>query len=94
MKGEPSRRGSVRKLIDAQMTNLRKAVERLEEGVRAHVVHLQHRGHYTDADLEVKEPSWPPPPSLAQPVVLDLGANDGRFSAWRSTGRPWPSRRR
>jgi hypothetical protein len=82
VKGELQQAGFGPKLIDAQMTNLRKAVERLEWKASASTWSTySSRGHYTDADLEAKEAVVAAATaSLAKPVVLDLGANDGRFS--------------
>ncbi len=82
VKGELQRAGFGPKLIDAQMANLRKAVERLEWKAAASTWSTYGtRGHYTDADLEAKEAIVAAATSsLSDPVVLDLGANDGRFS--------------
>ena len=82
VKGELERAGFGPKLIDAQMGNLRKAVERLEWKAAASTWSTySQRGHYTDADLEAKEAFVAAATAaLPQPMVLDLGANDGRFS--------------
>jgi len=82
VKGELQAAGFGPKLIDAQMANLRKAVERLEWKASASTWSTySNRGHYTDADLEAKEAFVAAATAaLSQPTVLDLGANDGRFS--------------
>jgi ribosomal protein L11 methylase PrmA len=82
VKGELQRAGFGPKLIDAQMGNLRKAVERLEWKTAASTWSgYGARGHYTDADLEAKaEVVSVATAALPEPLVLDLGANDGRFS--------------
>ena len=82
VKGELERAGFGPKLIDAQMGNLRKAVERLEWKASASTWSTySKRGHYTDDDLEAKEAFVAAATSaLSGPAVLDLGANDGRFS--------------
>ena len=82
VKGELERAGFGPKLIDAQMGNLRKAVERLEWKASASTWSTySKRGHYTDDDLEAKEAFVAAATSaLSAPMVLDLGANDGRFS--------------
>jgi hypothetical protein len=82
MKGELQRAGFGPKLIEAQLANLRRAVERLEWRASASTWSTySDRGHYTDADLEAKEAFVATATAaLPQPMVLDLGANDGRFS--------------
>jgi hypothetical protein len=82
VKGELQRAGFGPKLIDAQLGNLRKAVERLEWKASASTWSTySDRGHYTDADLEAKEAFVAAATAaLPSPMVLDLGANDGRFS--------------
>jgi hypothetical protein len=82
VKGELQRAGFGPKIIDAQMANLRKAVERLEWKASASTwSDYGARGHYTDADLDAKaEFVRAATSALAEPLVLDLGANDGRFS--------------
>lgn len=82
VKGELRRAGFGPKLIDAQMGNLRKAVERLEWKASASTWSTYGaRGHYTDRDLEAKAAFVAAATgALAGPTVLDLGANDGRFS--------------
>ena len=82
VKGELQRAGFGPKLIDAQLGNLRKAVERLEWKASASTWSTySDRGHYTDADLEAKEAFVAAATAaLPEPMVLDLGANDGRFS--------------
>jgi ribosomal protein L11 methylase PrmA len=70
------------KIIDAQMGNLRRAVERLEWKASASTwSSYSDRGHYTDRDLEAKAGLvTAATAALDAPMVLDLGANDGRFS--------------
>jgi hypothetical protein len=71
------------KLIDAQLRNLRKAVDRLTwKAQESTWSGYSDRAHYTDRDLEAKEAFVAGAVSgLASPgLVLDLGANDGRFS--------------
>jgi hypothetical protein len=82
VKGELQRAGFGPKLIDAQLANLRRAVERLEWKASASTWSTySDRGHYTDADLEAKEAFVAAATAaLPAPMVLDLGANDGRFS--------------
>jgi hypothetical protein len=82
VKGELQRAGFGPKLIDAQLANLRRAVERLEWRASASTWSTySERGHYTDADLDAKEAFVAgATAALDEPVVLDLGANDGRFS--------------
>jgi hypothetical protein len=82
IKDELKRAGFGPKLIDAQLANLRRAVDRLEWKASASTwSSYTERGHYTDADLEAKEAFVAAATSaLTDPVVLDLGANDGRFS--------------
>ena len=96
VKGELQRAGFGPKLIDAQLANLRKAVERLEWKASASTWSTySERGHYTDADLEAKEAFV-----AAATAALD-GADGPRPRApttdasrgWRSTpGRRSPSR--
>lgn len=82
IKGELQRAGFGPKLIDAQLANLRRAVGRLEWKASASTWSTySDRGHYTDADLEAKEAFVAAATrALPEPMVLDLGANDGRFS--------------
>jgi hypothetical protein len=82
VKGELQRAGFGPKLIDAQLANLRRAVERLEWEESASTWSAYgERGHYTDVDLEAKEAFVTDATrALSAPLVLDLGANDGRFS--------------
>ena len=82
VKDEMKRAGFGPKIVDAQMANLRKAVERLEWKASASTWSTySQRGHYTDADLEAKEAFVAATTAaLPEPMVLDLGANDGRFS--------------
>ncbi|MET0901797.1 MAG: class I SAM-dependent methyltransferase [Acidimicrobiales bacterium] len=82
VKGELQRAGFGPKLIDAQLANLGKAVARLEWKASASTwSSYSQRGHYSDADLDAKEAFVAAATAaLTEPVVLDLGANDGRFS--------------
>jgi hypothetical protein len=82
VKGELQRAGFGPKLIDAQLANLRKTVDRLEWKASASTWSTYgQRGHYTDADLAAKEAFvHAATAALDAPTVLDLGANDGRFS--------------
>ncbi len=82
VRGELKRAGFGPKIIDAQMANLQRAVERLEWKASASTwSSYGARGHYTDADLDAKAAFVAQATSaLGDPMVLDLGANDGRFS--------------
>ncbi|MEQ1786385.1 MAG: class I SAM-dependent methyltransferase, partial [Acidimicrobiales bacterium] len=82
VRGELKRAGFGPKIIDAQMGNLQRAVERLEWKAAASTwSSYGARGHYTDADLDAKaELVARATSALDAPMVLDLGANDGRFS--------------
>jgi hypothetical protein len=82
VKAELQRAGFGPKLIDAQLANLQKAIERVEwKAAESTWSSYSQRGHYTDADLEAKEAFVASATgALLHPVVLDLGANDGRFS--------------
>jgi len=70
------------KIIEAQLANLERSVQRLEWRASASTwSEYTDRAHYTDADLEAKEAFVARTVSgVAHPLVLDLGANDGRFS--------------
>ena len=58
------------------------------EASASRVVHLQHcEGTTPTPTSRRKAIVAAATASLAEPVVLDLGANDGRFSAWRSARR-------
>jgi hypothetical protein len=82
VKEELSRAGFGPRIIDAQMANLQKAVKGLEWKASASSwSEYSDRGHYTDADLVAKgEFVAKATAALDQPMVLDLGANDGHFS--------------
>ncbi len=73
-------------LIDAQLRNLQKAIEALRwprhtKQSTAWSTYTE-RSHYTDQDLAAKEAFVTSAVGAAEPprLVLDLGANDGRFS--------------
>ncbi len=82
VRSELKRAGFGPKIIDAQMANLQRAVERLEWRASASTwSSYSDRGHYTDTDLEAKADFVArATAALDAPMVLDLGANDGRFS--------------
>lgn len=82
VRSELKRAGFGPKIIDAQMANLQRAVERLEWKASASTwSSYGDRGHYTDTDLEAKADFVArATAALDAPMVLDLGANDGRFS--------------
>ena len=83
MRAELKRAGFGPKLIDAQWRNLRKAIDALKwKAQRSTWSDYSDRAHYTDRDLEAKEHFVADAVrSLGSPdPVLDLGANDGRFS--------------
>jgi hypothetical protein len=70
------------KVLAAQLANLRGAVERLRWGdERSEWSDYSDRSHYSDVDLAAKESFVARTVDAARPsTVLDLGANDGRFS--------------
>lgn len=82
VRGELKRAGFGPKIIDAQMANLAKAVTKVDWKASSSTwSDYTDRGHYTDDDLEAKGAFvHAATAALEQPVVLDLGANDGRFS--------------
>lgn len=82
IRGELERAGFGPKIIDAQMANLQQAVGRLEWRSAASTwSDYGDRSHYTDGDLDAKaEFVARATRTLTAPMVLDLGANDGRFS--------------
>jgi hypothetical protein len=82
VRGELKRAGFGPKIIDAQLANLQRAVTGLEWKAAASTwSSYSKRGHYTDADLEAKAGIVASATeALDAPMVLDLGANDGRFS--------------
>ena len=84
VRGELKRAGFGPKIIDAQMANLQRGrrAARVEGASASTWSSYGARGHYTDARPRPPRPSsWPGPPAPStRPMVLDLGANDGRFS--------------
>jgi hypothetical protein len=70
------------KVLAAQLANLRDAVERLRwDDARSEWSDYTDRAHYTDIDLAAKESFVARAVEADRPsTVLDLGANDGRFS--------------
>jgi hypothetical protein len=82
VRGELQRAGFGPKIIAAQLGNLQKAVERLEwKASTSTWSDYSDRGHYTDDDLDAKAAFVAKATAtLTDPMVLDLGANDGRFS--------------
>jgi hypothetical protein len=80
VRAELKRAGFGPALIDAQLRNLQRALDGLSW--RQHDSTWSdygERGHYSDSDLEAK--SAVVAAAARQPgIVLDLGANDGRFS--------------
>jgi hypothetical protein len=70
-------------IIDAQLKNLRKAIDALKwDHDQSTWSEYSERAHYTDRDLEAKD-AFVRDTVTATPdcgLVLDLGANDGRFS--------------
>ncbi len=82
VRGEMRQAGFGPKVVAAQLANLRRAVEHLrwDEG-RSEWSEYRDRSHYTDVDLAAKESFVARAVEAARPAtVLDLGANDGRFS--------------
>ena len=79
---ELQRAGFGPKIIDAQLANLQRSVRRLEWTAAASAwSEYSDRSHYTDDDLDAKADFVARATrSLTTPTVLDLGANDGRFS--------------
>jgi hypothetical protein len=82
IRGEMKEAGFGPKIVDAQLASLQRAVERLEWKAAASTwSSYSDRGHYTDRDLDAKADFVARATgSLEAPMVLDLGANDGRFS--------------
>jgi hypothetical protein len=82
VRAELKRAGFGAGLIDAQLRNLQRALERLSW--RQHDStwsEYGERGHYGERDLDAKSAFVADAASASRPdVVLDLGANDGRFS--------------
>jgi len=83
VRAELKRAGFGPALIDAQMRNLQKAIEALTWNLQDSTwSDYRTRAHYTDVDLRAKEAFvGRAVEGLDHPdLVLDLGANDGRFS--------------
>jgi hypothetical protein len=82
VRAELKRAGFGPALIDAQLRNLQRALDRLSW--RRHDSTWSEYGgreHYSDRDLDAKSAVVADAAAGGQPnVVLDLGANDGRFS--------------
>jgi hypothetical protein len=80
--GELRQAGLGPKVLAAQVANLRKAVAGLRwKEQRSTWSDYAERGHYSDADLDAKDAFVVRAVEATKPpVVLDLGANDGRFS--------------
>jgi hypothetical protein len=80
--GEMKRAGFGPKVLDAQLDNLDKTVRSLRWDVDASTwSDYSDRSHYTDQDLAAKEAFVARTVAAQEPTtVLDLGANDGRFS--------------
>jgi hypothetical protein len=81
--GDLRRAGFGPKVIAAQLDNLERTVRSLEWDTGSSTWSgYGDRNHYTDVDLEAKEAFVAQAVRTAPaPVVLDLGANDGRFSS-------------
>lgn len=83
VRSELKRAGFGPKLIDAQLRNLQRAVEALNWKEQASTWSgYSDRAHYTDQDLVAKESfvAGTVTATTQGGMVLDLGANDGRFS--------------
>ena len=82
VRGEMRRAGFGPKIVAAQMANLARAVERTEWHLAASTwSQYSDRGHYTDRDLDAKADFVAKATAeVGARTVLDLGANDGRFS--------------
>jgi hypothetical protein len=82
VRAELKRAGFGPRLIDAQLHNLQKAIEELDRKMSASTWSgYGDRAHYTDRDLAAKEAFVTAAVQAGAPrIVLDLGANDGRFS--------------
>jgi hypothetical protein len=82
VKGELRQAGFGPKIVDAQLRNLERTVRRLRWGEASSTWSgYGDRPHYTDHDLDAKEAFVARAVHDARPeLVLDLGANDGRFS--------------
>jgi hypothetical protein len=82
IRAELKRAGFGPALIDAQLRNLQRAVERLSWNQQNSTWSgYGERGHYSDRDLDAKSSFVASAVTAIGPdVVLDLGANDGHFS--------------
>ena len=83
IRAELQRAGFGPKLIDAQLRNLQRAVDALSwKQQRSTWSGYGDRSHYTERDLAAKDRAVTEAMSSigAPSTVLDLGANDGRFS--------------
>jgi hypothetical protein len=83
VRAELKRAGFGSALIDAQLRNLERAVDRLSWKQQDSTWSgYGDRGHYTDGDLDAKSTFVANAVAADGPpkVVLDLGANDGHFS--------------
>lgn len=82
VQGEMRRAGFGPRIVAAQMDNLRRAVEHTEwKRAQSTWSAYSDRAHYTDLDLSAKEDFVRRATQDHAPgTVLDLGANDGRFS--------------
>lgn len=82
VRGEMGRAGFGPKIIAAQLANLARAVERTEWHLAASTWSAySQRAHYSDRDLDAKADFvGRATRELSAGTVLDLGANDGRFS--------------
>ena len=82
VRGELKAAGFGPKIIAAQVNNLRRSVERLRWGSSSSEwSDYTDRSHYADADLSGKDAFVTAAAKQLGPTqVLDLGANDGRFS--------------
>ena len=83
VRAELKRAGFGRTLIDAQLRNLEKAVDRLSWKQQDSTwSSYGERGHYSDRDLDAKSAFVAATVAgIGRPgVVLDVGANDGHFS--------------
>ena len=82
VRAEMRRAGFGPKIVAAQMANLARAVERTEwEQAASTWSAYGERAHYTDRDLDAKADFVSRSVrDLGARTVLDLGANDGRFS--------------
>ena len=83
VRAELKRAGFGPALIDAQLRNLEKAIDRLRWSQQTSTwSSYGDRGHYSDRDLNAKSSFVADAVAAADgpAVVLDLGANDGHFS--------------